>query len=779
MPEPTTLLDIAADGCCSACGHAANEHVLAEYYPPPPPADPAAAFKSGVSKLLDGHGGFLCIPADPTTAGFVARNREGHREVPDPRDPRSTVFESVTVTDARRGVERTYLPPLGTDNSELTAVAGRIKERDLRLTLGWQGVFALESLCSRLTGGASSYFMLLGQATAAGGRRFHVPTLQGLFPGQRLKIDLLEDPLFTVLHLGQDAAGPYFDTREPAPRAIPAGAPVYNKNSVGVLTLSDTSNCDNQGTTLDLHRRAYGAGDTFLFAGILEYQSNVYSALGDEGAVGAAVNLQHDLGCFHGEVESWTPAAGREGELVYKTTAAHDAQKLGTSRPLVNLNDGKWKLDGVANVLGRQADPTGWLPGLPKPRYGEGCVLLRPKTPPADWQKYVGWFLALVGRPDGSDSIETTDASEYYRKGEPTPLGAAPEDVYRWWYVTEVQEVSAGLAFAFVDRVFQRDREVAKSGPLLFRADNYTTAKAEVDPRRLKYILAPGAFVADVRDGVAGNVLGNEGVQPTDARRIVLAPGDPQLAPGDPITNALGPDVFHPTGFRARQIHHFPASSAGASFLSENLGRVQVGCGLHIAGLLDRNAGEAAEHALARLQKDGKPQYGCGLWFTSTAESALRIEGYSRSAALELVQWDGDQRILWKNPETGQTSDLRADRPTGDFVLSTTHGDGTAILTGGGGLALTELRGLSATATAAHNLRGTQALKKDDTKASVTFVQADGATPNPEPDAHYRVFLQCTWPTASAVVRRTADGFDVEVSEKAPDGASFDWLLVR
>ena len=53
--------------------------------------------------------------------------------------------ESVTVTDARRGVERTYLPPVGDINSELTAFAGKIEERDLAVDLGRREGFAEEA----------------------------------------------------------------------------------------------------------------------------------------------------------------------------------------------------------------------------------------------------------------------------------------------------------------------------------------------------------------------------------------------------------------------------------------------------------------------------------------------------------------------------------------------------------------------------------------------------------------------------------------------------------
>lgn len=757
------------DECCG-CSKAANEHVLSEYYTPPP--DAKKALESGTKAILDEKGGFLCIPADDVSTDLVPRNRAGHREL----DANRTDFDSVTVIDARRGVERRYLPPVGDDNSELTTFAGHIMERDLAVDLGWQGSYVVESLCSRMDGGGSSASMRLAKPTPKDGKRFYVPTLMGIFPGQKLKIDLLED-LFTVDRLGQDAKGLFFETREAAPRDIPREAPLYNKTDVGVLRLSDTSNSDNQGSSLTVNRRAYGAGDVFMMTGMLQYQSNIFSGLGDEGGVGCAVDLLHDLEAFHGKVESWTQDAGRETVAVYKTTAGapetRNSQKLGTSRPLINLNkDTKWKQDGVANVIPPNTNSEGWIAGLRKPNHLNGCILVRPQTAPPDWQKFVGTFIALVGRPTASG----TDGSEYYQKDEATPLGKVVGDVYRWWYVTEVQEAGAGCAYIFVDRPIQRLHQVVKAGPLLFRFDNVTERKEEVEERKLCYILAPGAWVSDVRNGVAGNVLGNEGAQPTDLRRILLAPGEPDLAANDPITNPPGADVYHPSGFRVRHVHHYPAFGPGVSFLSDNLGRVQVGSGLHVAGAVKLEAGESMPDALKRTQKDQRPLYANGVHISASTDTAIRIDTYTARAALELHQQDCDQAIVWWNADLSDRSILHRDRTNGDFVFTADIGTAfvPATFTGPYGVAVKNLRGLSSTETAARNLCGRQAVTAGGTTATVRFAPAAK-----EANDDYRVFVQCSWLTQSAVVARSADGFDVTFSAPAPADAGFDWLLVR
>lgn len=544
-----------------------------------------------------------------------------------------------------------------------------------------------------------------------------------------------------------------------------------------MLSLSDTSNSDNQGAVINLNRRAYGAGDVFLMAALLEYQSNIYSGLGDEGGVGCAVNLLHDVESFHGEVESWTPNPGRESEMIYKPTGdapppkTRNTQKLGTSRPLINLNRSKWKFDGSANVLRPGVNPTGWLPGLPTPVPLNGCILIRPDDVPPDWSKFVGSFIALVGQ--GGTTIDDTDGSEYYKANQPAPALQVIGDVHRWWYITGVQDAGGGRVYVFVDRVIQRAHAVVKSGPLLFRDDNYTESAAQVDGRKLRYIIAPGAWVSDVRHGVAGNVLGNEGAQPTDPRRILLAPGQPELAKDDPVTNPPGPDVMQPTGFRALHIHHFPAFGPGASFLSDNIGNVQVGSGLHIAGAVKTDPGESVPDALKRVQKDQKPHYSSGIRISGSTETAIKIEGYAEKSALELWQTHGDQNVVWVSTDATGSSTLRGDRTSGDFVFTTIVRQQAAIanLTGPNGLALTELRGLSGTSKQARNLRGHQDVAERDTRATVVF-------PAAETDSAYHLFIQCSWLTQSAVVKRSTGEFTVEFGP-APANAGFDWLLVR
>jgi hypothetical protein len=579
----------------------------------------------------------------------------------------------------------------------------------------------------------------------------------GIFPGQKFKIDLIEDPLFTVDHLGQDGNGLFFEAKEAAPRDIPQSAPAYNKNDVNVLTLNDTSNCDNQAATLEITRHAYGAGDVFMIAAMLEYQSNIFSGLGDEGGVGCAVNILHDLEAFHGEVESWAQVAGRETTAVYKP-GARNAQKLGTARPLINLNRSKWKFDGVANVIPPGTDAKDWLDKLPSPAHLGGCILVQPAAGGTDWQKFAGAFIALVGRPHPPDTIDSTDRSEYYKQG----IDAVSDDVYRWWLITEVQ-AAGDVAFVYVDRPIQRNDQPVKAGPWLFRDDNVTLAKFQIDERALRYVIAPGAWVSDVRDGAAG-----------DPRHILLAPGDPQLAAGDAITNPPGADVMQPVGFRVRHADHYPAFQPGASFATENLGNVQVGSALFVGNFVTPDIGEGMPAALARLQKDARPLFDKGIWIVAPTGTALRVDGYTERGAIELFQTQSEQKVVWWSPEATGFSSLHRDRASGDFVFAATirQNPDTATLTGPLGIALKDVRGLSSTTTAAHNLCGHATVPKTTSAVTVTLSPA-------EADADYRVFVQCSWFTQSIVANRSTGSFDVKFSPAPAGDETFDWLLVR
>jgi hypothetical protein len=726
-----------------SCDAEENRHVLSEFGPYDTVDKANATLQTALASITAGGGGVLCIPHD-APKDFYPRNKvEKGADQP-----------AVTVIDFRNGIERIYAPPVGVTNSEVTAVAGRIVERDLAVNLPWQNVFSTEDIASRYLGGASSTTLRLTQPALKGsGRNFYVPTLRGLFAGQVLLVDPgSNQELLTIKQLGSDATGPFLVADSTLDHA--AGVLIYNKNAVNGLTISDTSNCDNQSTSLAVFRTTYGTGDTFAIGALLNYQGNIMSALGDEGGVGVAANLQHDIDCFSGEVESWTLKRGADlvRELVYKPPAVAP-QKLGTSRPIINMNPKKWVTSGKVNVI---------APGFDFKREPAPSPSHEISTSFIIGDADVNWDQSIVGR-----FIAIDDPTEFYEKGEAAALGATSARVYRWWHITMLEKrASDGLWAVYIERtVFETN---TATGPTLFLFDNYSVDDATYAKNKLAYIIAPGAWVSDARDGVAGNLPGNIGAaSPSDERKLLLAPSSTEGAaldfePGDAITNPPGPDVWIPTGFRTRHFHNFPAAIQGASFLSENFGKVQVGSGLTISGPV----GSLAE--VAKGTKDKATSYQFGVFILASTDSAIAIRGPVKTGALDFWQPGGNvQPLRWFVNDGASASTLFADPHTGNFLF----GGGDVDLQSSG---IVNASGLSGGRSPAHNLRGIGVdVPAGSTTVSVAFLKA-------EADANYAVLLECSWLTTKSVKNKTATGFDVEFSA-GPDtgGGKLDWFLIR
>ena len=172
---------------------------------------------------------------------------------------------SITIVDSRGGIERFYVPPLGTGASDGLRGGSRLIERDVTGNFPWQGVYSTEAIVSRFRGGASSYLDRLARpATKGSDSRLYVVTLRGLFVGQTLRVTGEVDGYggasewITVKSLGLDGIEPYIvaDTQFDHPQS----ALIYNKNVVNGLAVSDTANCDNQSMTVMVDKSIYGAG---------------------------------------------------------------------------------------------------------------------------------------------------------------------------------------------------------------------------------------------------------------------------------------------------------------------------------------------------------------------------------------------------------------------------------------------------------------------------------------------------------------------------------------
>lgn len=662
------------------------------------------------------------------------------------------------------------------------------------------GVYSTEYIQSRYLGGASSYSQQLSEAVQQGlNQKLYVPTHRGLFKGQSLVVSGVAGgygkpyDYVTVKELGLDAGGPYF-VADDLKYDHPAKAMVYNKNVVNGLTVEDTSNCDNQSMSLIVRRSTYGVGDTFGISMRLFYQGDIISGGGDEAGVGISSQIHHDLECFRGEVESWNLP---DRELVYKPGKKLNPQKLGTSRPLINMNADKWITDGKVRVT-------------PTARSDSRII----GTPD------VGWDQSVVGR-----FIAIDDPSEYYGPAD----GIGLEDIVRrWWHITALEDGENGYMHLYVLK--PGNVLNTRTGPTLFRYENYTTDTNTVD---LDYIIAPGAWVSDVRNAVAGNTPGFIGeATANDKRTLVLAPsppldGTPLFEQGDPIINPPGSAPYLPTAFRARHWDYYPGSIKGASFTSRNYGKVQLQAGLFVHG-----PGGTVDEVKAK-QKDGEVTFETGVYIFAATSSAIRIRGPVQLGAIDLWQPEGnEQKIRWFRmtiymitddtlqnlPSEGippnilqQLEGLQNQGFYGkeefldalkttigeqqtdtykDLILkhvvritaspSTLHArpdNGNFVFTGGDidhmNKGSIKLKGLSATDTPAQNLRDFNVpVAVGETQLNITF-------PVAETDDKYAVIVECSWITNKAVKDKATTGFTVEFDQPAPAGAKLDWLLIR
>lgn len=715
---------------------AINRHLLSEYGDYQTQERFKTTLNAAFSALESEGGGVLIIPND-VPANFFPENTS----------QKTYLSPGVTIIDYRKGIEKVYVPPIGTNCSDGFRKGGaRIVERHLYENLPPNVDSTTQKYLSHFRGGASSYLQPTENPVKKGkDRKFYVPTLRGLFAGQTLVATMEirgygDFELIQIKSLGVDEKGSYFVAD--AEKDHLEGVLVYNKSNINGMTIDDVNNCDNQSMSLMVNRATYGTGDSFNIMAGLTYQGNIMSAAGDEGAVLFTGEVSHDLNSFRGEVESLNR---EKRELTYKASNLNCRPgTLGTSRPLINLNPEKHITSGKIIIV------------------APGHAFMRDKGNSQSLvigDENTKWDNSIIGR-----FMAVNEPTEYYDKGESAgPSRVSKERTYRWWHITGLEKRSDGKSNLYMERTLSWTYKDA--GPTLFRQENYSW-KDHVRP--LDYIIAPGAWVSDVRYGISGNVFGNLG-RPLESenRRLVLAPTKSDgtkfdFDPGDPVTQPPGPDVELPTGYRIRHFNAYPGLGGGGSYVAINYGRVQVGAALSVSG----PAGKLED--IQKKQKDGKPSFASALDVGASTATAIKLTGPVSDYAIDLHQVDGNAKnIRWFNSWGQKNPTLGVNPKTGNFVFS----GGNLQLDGCGTV---RQAGISATDLPAKNLRGIQVPVKAKAKSlEVKFERQ-------EQDSKYAVLTECSWITMKAVKQRTENGFTVVFENPAPeDGGQIDWFIVR
>lgn len=715
----------------------------------------SATYEKAVKKIIEKGGGLLIISSE-THRDFIPDSFT--QNVSPELDYGSlTNTKVVTVLDMRGGKMRFILPSLGfrlpeSPHGYSTVFLNRqIKQDNINLN-GDNTVLRIEN---DLIHGSCSYAHQIRYSVALPDKnmqRIYLKTIKGLCVGQILSVKCgtpgtdwsskstpAGSVLIRVEKLGWDAKenASYADARkiqEDKPWG-PIISFAHNKSTVSALYIKDTSRCDGElpGSVM-LDKYIYGQGDNWGMGIYYRYMGNIMSTGGDERGVGINIDTWHLLDSFTGKVEKWNPETG---ELVY-TVDSHQANSLGTSRPLINLNPDKWITQG--QVVINRAAVDGKISGQSD----------NPKT----YVRGVGtsWSKDIIGRCIAIDTAEEYAGAEKDNFWNEALRG---RKVRRWWWITHYEKTPDGEDRLWVERTswYAYDRAT----PSLMNPDNYE--------KPLPYIIAPGAFVTDVRDGVLRERKDTRDGQsvmpgPTDKRIIRLAPSSTtktrwDFEPGDMIEQAVGSDPACPIGVKVRHREAMPSLIPYASFWSQNNGAYPVDAGLMIAGG-DRPG---------KMQIEDQSNYIRGMDIETSCDYGIFINGRMKKAAIFFKDKTYQpQPLIWETKH-GETK-LFADPDTGALRVN-----GAPLAVSGESLA--EVGGISATTTPARNLRGKNVPVTLDAK-SITII-----FPVPESDADYAVFVEQTWLTNRAIAEKTQKGFTVEFEEAAPEKAKLDWMIVR
>lgn len=721
-----------------------GEYFLNVYGPVATAAQAQATLQKALADIVAKGGGVLVVPAG-VAADWKFENTS----------PSSTLFgaSTVTIIDRRGGYERVLVP----SNGLLTPGnywASRSIERDVRQPIDRVfGVHSTQVFNTNIAGGTASFNLPTLFATEKGAdRRIYPVTVRGLFAGMHINFTGQprgyggQNETIVLKSVGWDKEKRLPFVVADLQFAHPADALLSNKHVVNSVSVLENSNSDNQSMALLVKRQNYGQGDSFGIHSLMRSQGNVMSAAGDEGGLTFSADIDNDLNPFHSRVETvnWNAS-----NLVYAPGAVNN-HTLGTSRPLINLNPAKALRTGTVQIVAPgHEDP--WDPQdahktgktFQKQVFAGGAII---------GSRDCRWTPEVVGRFFAVDEpAEYLDPANDPAAGYTNP---PQRRLHRWYLIQKLENRADGTQRLFVERT--RWWSNSDQAPQLYVFDNYTWSGHE---RPLKYVIAPGAYVADVSRAWTNAEASGGLVEASSPRTLRLAPnGDVgtrfDFAPGDEITQAIGQDPWNPTGMRVRHHNYLPTTIDDASYQSVNVGRVTVHSGLNVAG------GDGDLKSDLQSSKDKRPRFLRGVDVQATTGIGLHFRGDVNDAAIQFQQPHNRAQPLKWVVNNFPTHSLTVDPQAGGFAF---RGNGILLPQGG----------ISGGEKTANNLRGIGvAVAVNTQKMTVTFER-------PEPDANYAINVQPNWLTQDAVTEKTPQGFTVTFSSAPAQAGRLDWMLLR
>ena len=567
--------------------------------------------------------------------------------------------------------------------------------------------------------------------------RLNSKTIRGIFPGMFMSGSYGNVQRLYVKSLGYDKEKQSWYFVADTDAEVSKNDLLGNKNHVNILKMDTYSHNENQTFDVMLWRHNYSQGDNYLIDARFKYMGDVHSTGGDENGVIYGAFVQSLTGIFRSQVETWNPGTG---ELKYG--ASNNLGKtLGTGRPLINISKAKWITGGTVMIV-RPASWTDYGPNQNDPMF-------RGRTYPTTLMPGKGLDMGGLIRFSADAPVTEQVVGRYFAVDEPGEF--VPRGPRRWYLIDSVKENPDGTKDLRIIRHWWGAKSAG--APTLYKEENYSSDGHE---RPLKYVIAPGANVYDVSEGVN---------HPKRIVKIVPTPftgTEADFAPGDPIEQAIGPDPFKPVAFRSWLWDSVPGAFPAPVIDVSNKG-VMRNSVLKVHG-----GGGNLERDVAR-NYDRKPPWDNYLLFEASCNTGIKFNADTGDAAILFAQPNNrSQPIKWKYGAGEDTppkvASLTVAADSGDFNF-----DGGDLRTNGSVIA----SGLSANGAPARNLRGKNvAIKTGARTVAISF-------PVEEADADYAVFIEQTWLSNRAVVRKEARGFTVQFEKRAPKGAKLDWMIVR
>jgi hypothetical protein len=712
---------------------------LAAFGPIATPAQAEGTLAKAAAALIAKGGGVIIIPAEAPANWSPENVTQGTWRTPAAPAPAKGWGNGpgVTLIDYRDGTMKVLVPQ----------ATGTVFSRTMRMpegqSCGHWGYFPMLSLENNVVRGTTSYRdWLVNDVKAGKEQRFYVPTIRGIFPGMFLNTgDYSGVQRLYVRSIGFDAEkGMHYFTAD-TDADIKAKSLLHNKNHANALLMTTNANTENQTFDVFIDRHHYSQGDTYLFAAHFNYMGDVHSTAGDENGVIFAAFSNSETNIFRGTVEAFD---AKTNALKYK--GGVNAHTLATGRPLINLNAKKWITGGSVLIV----RPGTWWD------LDDKHVV----NPVFEGKGYP----TVLGKADGSGAPELRMGG-LLRFTKDAPL--TPAVVGRYFAVDEKDELvpGANLRRWYMIGGFKANADGTKEiilirhwwgakpagAPTLYNPDNYTQ-DGHLQP--LHYVIAPGANVYDVADGMKP---GGQNTNGALNRTVKVAPGPDtgtasDFAAGDAVEQAIGPDPFKPIPFRAYCFDSVPGAFPAPIFDIANHGPVSRSAVMTVAGNNDK--------------ADKKPPFENILVVDTAVNNGIVFGGDTGNAALLFRQPNGKpQPIKWRYDGGSKEASLMVSPKDGTMRF-----DGNGLLLPGG---VVNVGGLSATATMAKNLRGVNVPVTAGAKELVVKF------PTPEADANYAVFLEQSWLTNRAVSAQTAEGFTVQFETPPAADGRLHWMLIR